>query len=193
MRINRDMSEAPGELAHPALALANARRNAPGGPVNELESPASMQAWLRRHGFDADACEPDDVAAFARLRDAIRELLLARIEARAADPAAVSLVNLIAAEAPTVPRLEWNADGPRSTRDGLGVRGLALAGAVIAADTIALVVEPEGAELRACAAPRCVRLLLRDHPRRHWCSTRCGDRVRASRYYHRHRPRSRDE
>jgi predicted RNA-binding Zn ribbon-like protein len=57
----------------------------------------------------------------------------------------------------------------------------------IAADAIALVTGPEAADLRACEAPGCVRLLLRDHPRRHWCSTRCGDRVRARRYYARHR------
>jgi predicted RNA-binding Zn ribbon-like protein len=32
-----------------------------------------------------------------------------------------------------------------------------------------------------------VRLLLRDHNRRRWCSTACGDRVRAARYYARHK------
>jgi predicted RNA-binding Zn ribbon-like protein len=50
------------------------------------------------------------------------------------------------------------------------------------------VVGSDHVDLRACGAPGCMRLLLKDHPRRQWCSTRCGDRVRASRYYHRHRP-----
>ncbi len=74
----------------------------------------------------------------------------------------------------------------REERHCLGPGGVPLARALLAADAIDLVAGPAHADLLACAAPGCVRLLLRDHPRRQWCSTRCGDRVRASRYYHRH-------
>ena len=63
---------------------------------------------------------------------------------------------------------------------------LACACALLAADAIDLVTGPDHAALRACGAPGCVRLLLSDHPRRQWCSKQCGDRVRASRYYHSH-------
>ena len=34
-----------------------------------------------------------------------------------------------------------------------------------------------------CEATSCDRFLLRTHARRCWCSTRCGDRVRAARAY----------
>jgi predicted RNA-binding Zn ribbon-like protein len=78
-------------------------------------------------------------------------------------------------------------DGPREVRDQPGRRGCALARAVLALDAIDLVAGAEHVDLRVCAAPGCLRLLLRDHPRRQWCSNRCGDRVRASRYYRRHR------
>jgi predicted RNA-binding Zn ribbon-like protein len=194
MTANRETSPAPGERAHPALALANSRRNAPGGVVDALDSATSLQAWLRGRGFESErTCEPGDVTAFVELRQAVRELVLARVEARAPDGSAVSLVNRVAAGAPTAPRLEWGADGPRLTQNRLGGRGLALVSAVIAVDAMALVAHAEDGELRACAAPGCVRLLLRDHPRRQWCSTRCGDRVRAGRYYHRHRAPSEDE
>ncbi|GAB2883292.1 hypothetical protein GCM10022245_18400 [Streptomyces mayteni] len=37
--------------------------------------------------------------------------------------------------------------------------------------------------LAACGSAPCDRFLLRTHGRRHWCSTRCGDRARAARAY----------
>jgi predicted RNA-binding Zn ribbon-like protein len=172
---------APGEHAHLALALANSRRKDPTGPVDELANPATMRAWLAAHGLESG--DEPGLAAMRELRDAVRELLLARIDDRVPDPAAVTAVNAGAAAAPAAPRLIWT-DAPRATRDHVGNDR---ARALIAADAIALVTGPEHADLRACSAPGCVRLLLKDHPRRHWCSTRCGDRVRASRYYHRHR------
>jgi predicted RNA-binding Zn ribbon-like protein len=173
---------APGEHAHLALALANSRRNDPTGPVDDLANAATMRAWLEDHDLERDGDEAA-LAAMRELRDAVRELLLARIDDRLADPAAVSAVNAAAAAAPAAPRLIWT-DAPRAAREHVGEDR---ARAQIAADAIELVTGPEHADLRACSAPGCVRLLLKDHPRRHWCSTRCGDRVRASRYYHRHR------
>ena len=174
------MTAAPGEHAHLALALANSRRNDPTGPVDELASAATMRAWLEGHDLGGDETAVD---ALRELREAVREVLVARIEDRVPDPAAVSALNAAAAAAPAAPRLIWT-DSPRATRDHLGEDR---ARALIAGDAIGLVTGPEHADLRACSAPGCVRLLLKDHPRRHWCSTRCGDRVRASRYYHRHR------
>ena len=45
-------------------------------------------------------------------------------------------------------------------------------------------------ELRACLAPRCVLYFVKDHPRRAWCSTGCGNRERAARHYARQRSRA---
>jgi predicted RNA-binding Zn ribbon-like protein len=157
---------APGETAHPALALANSRRHDPGGAIVDDIGDAP--------------------AALRELREAVRELLLARIETRAPDPGALAGVNAAAAAAPVALQLEWEA-APHAERSFAAASDLDRERARIAADAIALVTGPEAADLRACEAPGCVRLLLRDHPRRHWCSTRCGDRVRARRYYARHR------
>jgi predicted RNA-binding Zn ribbon-like protein len=183
------MSAAPGEAAHPALALVNSRRHGAGGLVDDLATPGGLHAWLAEHGLVSDAHVDDAaLAAVRELRGAVRELMEARIEARAPERAAVETVNAAAAAAPNALRLVWTGRGaPRSERDWRG-DGVPLARARLAADAIELVTGPDQARLLACAAPGCVRLLLRDHPRRHWCSTRCGDRVRASRYYHRHRP-----
>jgi predicted RNA-binding Zn ribbon-like protein len=161
---------APGEAGHPALALANSL--SAGG--EQLPTPAALRGWLAAHGLPADG--PVELAAMLALREAVRELLLARIEDRRPAPSAVDAVNQAAA--PTAPRLVWG-DAPRVERAGSGA-------ALIAADAIELVTAG-GGDLLHCSAPGCIRLLIKDHPRRQWCSTRCGDRVRAGRYYHRHR------
>jgi predicted RNA-binding Zn ribbon-like protein len=177
---------APGEAAHPALALANSRRGGPGGPTEDLASAGALRAWLAAHALPAEGVDRAALAAMRELRDAVRELLLARIDRRTPDPGALATVNAAAAAAPMAPRLEWGTE-PRAAR-AAGAEGIVLARALLAVDAIELVSGAEHADLRACSAPGCVRVLLKDHPRRHWCSTRCGDRVRASRYYHRHHP-----
>jgi predicted RNA-binding Zn ribbon-like protein len=181
---------APGESARPALALVNSRRHGPGGdPIDELASPAALRAWLADHGLPAGArIDRAGLATMRELRDAVRELLLARIDGRLPDPAAIEAVNAASTAARTACRLEWtDPAAPLEVHDRFGAAGAALAGALLAADAIDLVTGPGHAELQACAAPGCMRLLLRDHPRRQWCSTRCGDRVRARRYYRRRR------
>jgi predicted RNA-binding Zn ribbon-like protein len=184
---------APGETARPALALVNSRRNDADGPVDDLATPAGLREWLANQGLVPHARVDDAaLAAVRELRGAVRHLLEARIAGRAPDPAAVEAVNAAAAAAPTARRLTWTDPGsPSEERDCLGTGGVPLARALLAADAIDLVTGPTHADLLACTAPGCVRLLLRDHPRRRWCSTRCGDRVRASRYYHRHRQAAR--
>ncbi len=185
----RENEAAPGEARHPALALVNSQHNSAAGPIDELASTASLGVWLRAHGLaGVRGCRADDLPAFRTLRDAIRVLLLARIDGRVPDRSAIAVINEAAAAAPSAAGLKWSASGPFRAVNRAGATGPALARALIAADAIDLVVGEHHTELRACAAPGCVRLLLRDHPRRAWCSTRCGDRVRASRYYHRHRP-----
>jgi predicted RNA-binding Zn ribbon-like protein len=180
---------APGELDHPALTLVNSRWSAGGELVDELSTPDALRRWLGTHG--APANEPTDQVALdavRALRAAARELLLARIEDRVPDAGAVEVVNAASAAVPTVAHLVWaKGGGPLRTEARVTDDPAASARAVIARDAIDLVAGPAHADLRACGAPGCVRLLLSDHPRRHWCSKRCGDRVRAARYYRRHR------
>ena len=59
--------------------------------------------------------------------------------------------------------------------------------ATIAEDAAALLTGDEAPLLAECAADSCGRFFLRTHARRQWCSTRCGDRVRAARAYARKR------
>jgi predicted RNA-binding Zn ribbon-like protein len=180
---------APGEAAHPALALVNTRRHDADRLVDDLATPAGLRAWLREQGLAPDArVDAVALAAVRELRGAVRELLEARIRGRAPAQAAVEAVNAAAAATPTPHLLVWTDPGaPRAQRRCLGPGGVPCARAVLAADAIELITGPAHADLLACHAPGCSRLLLRDHSRRRWCSARCGDRVRARRYYQRHR------
>src|ERR687887_643324 len=103
------MSAAPGEALRPALALVNSRRLEPDGPVDDLDSPAGARAWLAGHGFEATGQVGDGaLGAMRELRDAVRELLVARIEARVPAAGAVETVNAAAAAAPMAHRLLWS-------------------------------------------------------------------------------------
>jgi predicted RNA-binding Zn ribbon-like protein len=52
-----------------------------------------------------------------------------------------------------------------------------------------LLTDPAIGRLKECESDDCVILFLPAHPRRRWCSpTRCGNRARVARYYHRHKP-----
>jgi len=182
----------PGERDHPSLALVNSRHNSRTGPVDHLASPEALAEWLAWRSLvatpaRAGAPEDADLDAALALRDAVRELLVAAIEGRAPAPPAVAAVNDAAAIAPAAHQVRWDADGgPVRARSAAAATDVQRALAAIAEDAIALVCDRRG-DLIACEAPGCVRLLLKDHPRRHWCSTRCGDRVRAARHYRRSR------
>ncbi|MGK4585170.1 CGNR zinc finger domain-containing protein [Kitasatospora sp. HPMI-4] len=181
---------APGEDRSPALALVNTRTVRGGIPVDMLDTPEQVAAWLRIH-TEAEAppsLDADAVEGFHELRDAIRELLTAATDGREPEQEAVVILNAALRAAPAVPRLDWPAGGRPRRRD-ISAAVAPIAGALsrIAEDALGLLCGPEAEELAVCPADGCGRLLLRGHGRRQWCSTRCGDRVRAARYYARRR------
>jgi predicted RNA-binding Zn ribbon-like protein len=182
----------PGERDHPALALVNSRHNSRTGLVDHLTTPEELGEWLGWRSLSASGATPGDadLETAHALRAAVRELLVAAIEGRRPGPSALETVNSASAAAPAADQLRWDASGPRRTRATAGATDVQRALAVLAEDAIALVSEHRD-DLIACEAPGCVRLLLKDHPRRHWCSTRCGDRVRAARHYRRSRESAR--
>jgi predicted RNA-binding Zn ribbon-like protein len=204
----------PGERDHPSLALVNTRHNSRTGPVDHLATPEELGEWLAwrslvaREGARSGAGRAGparaaasaaaggaptdaDLSAAHALREAIRELLVAAIEGRSPAPSAVVTVNDASARAPAADQLRWDEGGPLRTRSAPGAGEVERALAALAEDAIGLVCGERRGDLIACEAPGCVRLLLKDHPRRHWCSTRCGDRVRAARHYRRVRENAR--
>jgi predicted RNA-binding Zn ribbon-like protein len=182
--------DAPGEDRSVALALANSRRTLPRQIVEDLGTVGDLRGWLSHHSLYVGTSPLGDtqLGQLLTLREAVRELLVARVENRLPRTSAVESINAVSRSAPTIRELIWGEDGPPSVRSRHETRvPFAAALAAIASDAIDLIAGERHKQLRACHAPGCARLLLVDHPRRRWCSKRCGDRVRAASYYERSR------
>ncbi|KRV48322.1 hypothetical protein AQ490_25240 [Wenjunlia vitaminophila] len=177
---------APGAEQYPALDFADSVIALPGGRLLDLlGTPRSAGRWLAERGLaPADAGLHEVCAARMRaLRQQVRALLASRIDRTPAPREALAAVNEALTRVPTAAPLHWDE-----------VRGLHRAAphptdqivdhalGALAADTADLLTGPDAARLTACGSPPCNRYLLRAG-RRHWCSTRCGDRARAARAY----------
>jgi predicted RNA-binding Zn ribbon-like protein len=171
------VTAAPGEDRSPALALVNTRRLT----ADELAAPGTAADWLREHGLAAAVPGAAELTRLTDLRTAVRELLAAPAENRAPDAAALETVNAAARADAAALSLAWR-DGPvrewRSARPG----SLDEAVAALARDAIEVVSGELGPLVRPCEAHGCIRYYVREHARRRWCSTTCGDRVRAARH-----------
>lgn len=192
----RDMNEsaigesalppAQGEEEHLSLALVNSAIAMPGGhTVDRLGTPVQTNQWLTERGLaPVDAGMLDMCASQLRsLREQIRSLFAARAAGLPALPAAVTAVNDAMTRVPTAPLLQWDdKSGPYRATPHPTTQIVDHALATLAADAADLLTSPDAERLTACGSPPCNRYLLR-HGRRHWCSTRCGDRARAARAY----------
>ncbi|WP_445049983.1 CGNR zinc finger domain-containing protein [Streptomyces sp. SAS_269] len=177
---------APGAERYPALDLANSAVTLPGGQVADpLGTPAGAHRWLVAHGLaPADTVLRETCAERLRaLRERIRPLLASRVDGRPAPADALSAVNDALTRAPAASLLHWHPDrGLYRAAAHPTTQIVEHALAALAADAADLLTGPDAARLTACGSAPCNRYLLR-HGRRHWCSTRCGDRARAARAY----------
>ncbi|GAA4632290.1 ABATE domain-containing protein [Actinoallomurus vinaceus] len=165
------------------------------GVHDALRTPDDLCAWLRATGEDAcGEVDRRDVETFRSLRDALRRLAALLTEdsrETAASPTedveqAAADVNQAVTRATTWPQLSVR-DG-RLRRSSTGTESVAARSlSAVAAEAVDLFTGPDQERLRACYAPGCVLYFVKDHPRREWCSTACGNRVRAARHYRRHR------
>ncbi|MFD3454796.1 CGNR zinc finger domain-containing protein [Streptomyces sp. NPDC058691] len=177
---------AEGEAEHLALALANSAIALTGGhTVDLLGSPAQANHWLAERGLaPVDAGMREMCATQLRsLREHIRSLFASRAAGLPALPAAIGAVNDAMTRIPTAALLQWDDQrGPYRSTPHPTTAIVDHALAVLAADAADLLTGPDADRLTACGSAPCNRFLLR-HGRRHWCSTRCGDRARAARAY----------
>ncbi|MEV7520919.1 ABATE domain-containing protein [Streptomyces sp. NPDC091371] len=180
------LAPAPGAEQYPSLALANSAIALPGGHyVDQLGTPAGANEWLTERGLaPVDVGMREMCAAQLRsLREQIRALFASRVEGLPALPAALGAVNDALARVPTAPLLQWDEKtGPYRAAPHPTTQIVDHALATLAADAADLLTSPDAERLTACGSTPCNRYLLR-HGRRHWCSTRCGDRARAARAY----------
>lgn len=172
-----------GEDRSIALAFVNSLRNGPSGTIDTIDDPVGLDRWLAEHGLAAQpGATYQDVTDAAHLRDALRGVLSACVGAVKPGAADVAAVNAVAIASPGAPQLE--VANSRVRLDWVPTRGgVAEALAAVARDAITLVTSESGSRLHECAAGDCVRLFLPDRTTRTWCSTTCGNRVRAARHY----------
>ncbi|MEU7525440.1 ABATE domain-containing protein [Saccharothrix sp. NPDC042600] len=178
---------AAGAEQYPALDFANSALALPGGQyLDLLGEPGSASRWLAAHDLaPEDAGLREMCAAQLRaLREQIRALLAARVDGMPAPAGALVAVNDALTRTPTAALLRWDpVRGLLREATHPVTRIVDHALAVLAANAADLLTGEDAERLAACGSPPCNRYLLRTHARRHWCSTRCGDRARAARAY----------
>lgn len=177
---------APGAEQHPALDLANSTLTPAGGrPFDLLATPAAAEAWLAGHGLAPAGAGLQEICAgrLRALRDDVRALIGARVAGQAPPAGPLAAVNEALTRAPAAHLLRWDpARGLHREAPHPVDQIVEHALAALAADAADLLTSPDADRLTACGSAPCNRFLLR-HGRRHWCSTRCGDRARAARAY----------
>ncbi|MBB4981020.1 MULTISPECIES: CGNR zinc finger domain-containing protein [Streptomyces] len=166
-----------GTLCLDFVGTLRARRNAE--PLEKLATPGLLDDWFMESGMldlVPGASEADVVIA-VQLREAIYDLVAARLDGRALPVEAVAELNLQASGLPVTLRL-----GPEGVmKTGSVSQGLA----ALAREAVQLLGGDEAALLRECSRPECTQVYLdrsRGH-RREWCAMRtCGNRVKAANY-----------
>lgn len=183
---------APGEPV--PVRLMNTIWADRGGVHDSLCHREHLSEWLQVVGFTTKpiTVTNDDLATAQRLRNALRRLaaLLTEDTRPAAASAtkdlnvAIREINAVASTT-TAPRLELR-QGVLGRDDTPPGRPAPAALAAVATESVDLLTGADAPLLRACYAPGCVLYFVKDHPRREWCSTACGNRVRAARHYAKH-------
>ncbi|MFE9773652.1 ABATE domain-containing protein [Streptomyces sp. NPDC005931] len=177
----------PGADRHPSLDFADTAATLPAGQSYDLlADPGSAMKWLAAHALTAPDVRLYEVCAhrMRTLRGHVRALFAARVDGATPPEGSLRAVNEALTSVPTAPLLAWDEDrGPRRVLAHPTDRAVNHALATLAADAADLLTGPDADLLAACGSAPCDRFLLRTHGRRHWCSTRCGDRARAARAY----------
>lgn len=172
---------------NPALDLAGTLKwRGTASPEELLCTAEDLQEWVRQSGLLDH--EPEisvtDLTRAKELREAIYQVATAAQTGRRSRPAALRLINAIAARPPLTP--QYVQDAVQTVGDIDAVLST-LARAAIAAITT------DRALLKSCARIPCTRLFI-DRSRgvrRNWCGmNECGARVKMANY--RERQRSRD-
>jgi predicted RNA-binding Zn ribbon-like protein len=168
-----------------AVGFANTRYAERGEPREAIATVRELRAWLATRDLPTRVTARD-VESFHALRETVRRLLDAAVNAMALPSADVAALNQAAARAPTWPELVVTTRGAeRHDRCEADPADAALA--ALARSTAEMVAGPGRERLRACRAPGCVMFFEQTSRRRSWCSAGCGNRARVARHYERTR------
>nr|WP_205834468.1 CGNR zinc finger domain-containing protein [Arthrobacter sp. SF27] len=164
------------------------------GASRKLDSPENATQWLISHNL-----VPEETALLAHcqnqlttLRGNLRAIFAARADSSVPELRALEGVNQALTKVPSAPLLRHDPQaGLHRAQQHPVTQLVEHAMAQIAEDAASLLTGDQAGLIARCEATPCNRFLLRTHARRYWCSTRCGDRVRAARPYARKQGRDR--
>lgn len=145
-------------------------------PREMLTTPRSLDAWFVESGVTAAEPGSDqaDLAAAVALREAIYDLVSARIVGGGGYPDSIAVLNRMAARPPVVPQL---APG------GLVLEATAAqALSSVARVAVEILGGPEADLLKECGRPECTQVYLDTSRglRREWCAmATCGNKMKA--------------
>ena len=189
----------------PALDLLNTVPVLAEGPVDLLANFADLTAWLSaagllgepearslRHRWDGRKEAEVAVARAKRLREALREVLTARLSGGKMPARAMEILNEALGAGGTSSQIEWNEKTESFARtvhhgtDGKPAQAVTL----LAEAAARLLTERDLTNVRRCENPACVLHFYdtsKNH-RRRWCSMDlCGNRMKVAAHYRRHR------
>jgi predicted RNA-binding Zn ribbon-like protein len=179
-----------------AIELHNTLYASQGASFDGLADSESAQTWLAALADRLPAGgsgRGPTLEELTALRQMVRNVLHASVGGRTPSRASIDALNHAAARAPISRAARWRRDGP--PLPDVNLHGATRADVVLSAlasDAIDLITGALRGDLRACGAPGCVLMFLKDHPRREWCSAACGNRARQARHYRRVRTRAGD-
>lgn len=178
---------APGADRYRSLDFADTTATLPAGQSYDLlAAPESAMRWLVAHDLTTPDVQMYEVCAqrMRTLRTHVRALFTTRVDGTTPPEGSLRTVNEALTAVPTAPLLAWDgAQGLRRIQAHPTDQAVNHALATLAADAADLLTGPDAGILAACGSAPCDRFLLLTHGRRHWCSTRCGNRTRAARAY----------
>ncbi|MEV6773950.1 ABATE domain-containing protein [Nocardia sp. NPDC051030] len=185
-----------------ALRLASTIRATARGLTDAFATPESTRNWLSTNASNVGAYRDvgdylpteQDRLALVALRQSVRAIFAEAVaphppssaDANALPPFPEALAAVNQAAAPILRQLTWDG-GPSLDSRLLVAKDTEAYLAALAESAIEFFTGPLLPQLRVCPAPRCVLYFLKRHPRQEWCSTACGNRARAARFYHQHR------
>jgi predicted RNA-binding Zn ribbon-like protein len=176
-----------------AIELHNTLYASRGRTIDGFVDAEESKAWLTAIGKRLPAGGTGDHPSLQELvvlRAAVGQALHAVIDGRPPPRTAIETLNRASARAPRSTAARWRRTGAALSEPRLHTDDRAdVVVAAFAADAIELITGPRRDAIRACGAPGCVLLFLKDHPRREWCSDACGNRARQARHYERSRGR----
>lgn len=156
-------------------------------------TPSQVRTWLLAEEDRLPAgviqAELPSLEELRRLREALRAVFHAMLEAAPPPRSALAKLNKASRAAAEYPHLDWSADGEPRVRLRSTAPGTRPATAVlgaIARSAIDVLSGPDRLGLRRCEGPGCSLLFVARGRQRRWCSPfLCGNRVRVARHQRR--------